>query len=185
MGRQHNFAATTFFILAILIYSASALSGCRPPAPPATIPPDFQLNLDARSAGAQTTVHIYIEIDAQGQARYTRYDTGGTIQLDENGRLVYAPGQVIDKGKFQLSAKEVGALWQTLIDNDFFELTADYRMAIGHSYAAVKARANYKEHQVFNIGMEVPEMRAIIAGVNTLLPVDVKITYGEGFLPTK
>jgi hypothetical protein len=66
-------------------------------------------------------------------------------------------------------------LWKTINDNHFFELDQNYQMAIGHSYAFIKVDADGQSHQVFNIGMEVPEIRAFVEVIQTLLPAEVNV----------
>ena len=43
--------------------------------------------------------------------------------------------------------------------------------------------ADGRKHQVFNIGMEVPEIKAMVGATGAVMPVDVKLEYREGYLP--
>lgn len=97
--------------------------------------------------------------------------------------VVYDGSQVVDRGAFQLSAAQMGRIWQAVEAGSFFQLTDDYRMALGNSYAFISVEANGEKHQVDNIGMEVTAIRAILETVNSLLPCDAKIIYGEGHTP--
>ena len=147
------------------------------------VPPDFIFILDAHSPDEQPAVNINIQINANGEGYFERYMTGGTIQHDENGMVVYESDSVIESGNFKLGEKQVEQLWQVINENNFFQLTGDYRMAIGYSYAFIMIEANGESHQVFNIGMEVPEIKAIVEKVNSILPTGVVLDYGEGIVP--
>ena len=48
------------------------------------VPADFRFVMDAGSAGSGTGQNVNIRIDAKGQGRYEVYDTGGSIEFDEN-----------------------------------------------------------------------------------------------------
>src|SRR5574341_233915 len=97
--------------------------------------------------------------------------------------VIYEKEQITDTGKFRLSDAELIQLWSTIRNNHFFELDGDYRMAIGHSYAFIKVDAKGQSHQIFNIGMEVPEIKAIVEAIQSILPIGVDVEYGEGFIP--
>jgi hypothetical protein len=144
------------------------------------IPADFLLILDADSA--DKPVHnVNIRINAQGEGRYERYDTGGVIRGDENDMVTYDTEQVVEAGEFSVSEDALRGLWEAIEENRFFELTGDYRMAMGFSYAFIVVEADGRKHQVFNIGMEVPEIRAIVEATDRVLPEGVDLAYREGY----
>jgi hypothetical protein len=59
----------------------------------------------------------------------------------------------------------------------------DYRMAMGLSCAFILIEADGDRHIVDNIGMEVPEVRAIVEATDAIMPEGIELGYGEGFLP--
>ena len=159
------------------------LSGCSPVEINA-VPSDFLFIMDVKSAGDfEGCVNINVEIDAKGKGRYEVYDTGCAIVYDTNHMVTYKRSQVIEKGKFKLSDTELEQLWHTLNENDFFNLSDDYRMAIGSSYAFIVIEADGQRHMVDNIGVEVPELRAIVETMDAIMPEEVNLDYGEGYLP--
>lgn len=168
--------------LFMLIMLLTATSGCSPENE-SSVPSDFVLILDVASAEDDLAQNVNIRIDADRIGQDELYSTGGVIRSDTGAMVSYGTEQIVDKGKFQLSEAELLQLWKTINDNDFFELERDYRMAIGHFYAFVKVDANGQSHQVFNIGMEVPEIKAIVEAVQTLLSTGVNVEYAEGFQP--
>lgn len=139
--------------------------------------------MDARSAGNGTAQDVNIQINATGEGRYERYDTGGVIHQDENDVVTYERSQVVEVGRFKLSEDDLRRLWKEISKNNFFSLTEDYRMQIGSSYAFILVEADGRKHQVFNIGMEVPEIRAIVETTALVLPKGVKLQYGVGYIP--
>ena len=141
--------------------------------------------MDVKSAGEfdGCAVHVNIRINADGRGRYETYDSDCAIEYDTNHMVTYTPGQVIEKDEFKLKDAALESLWEAIVDNNFFYLTEDYRMAIGFSYAFVVVEANGKRHMVDNIGMEVPEVKAIVEATNAVMPEGVNLEYGEGFLP--
>lgn len=148
------------------------------------VPADFAFVIDVESAQdneAGAAQHVNIQINARGEGRYERYDSGGVIRGDANGRVTYGADQVLAVGEFTLAEDELRQLWAALKENNFFELTGDYRMAMGHSYAFIRVEADGRRHQVFNIGMEVPEIKAIVEATETVLPEGVDLAYREGF----
>lgn len=169
----------TLFILGILL-----LTGCTTNRP-ADVPSDFLFIMDVKSAGEfeGNAVNINIEIDSNGRARYEFYDTEGTIQYDLNNMVTYQQNQVIESGMFKLSDTLLEELWKSINENRFFDLTDDYRMAMGFSYAFIVVEADGKQHIVDNIGMEVPEVRAIVEATDAILPDGIDLDYGEGFTP--
>lgn len=160
----------------------AATSGCSPENE-GSVPSDFVLILDVAAAEDDLAQNVNIRIDADGIGQYELYNTGGVIQSDTDDMVIYGSEQIVDTGKFQLSDAELLQLWKTINDNNFFELEGDPRMAIGHSYAFVKVDANGPSNQVFNIGIEVPEIKAFVEAVQTLLSTEVNVEYGEGFQP--
>ena len=166
----------------LLVLSMVIMSGCST-ADAHSLPSDFIFILDARSPVKQTAQNINIQINAEGEGRYERYNTGGVTHQDENGMVIYEHNQVVETGKFKLHDDQLEQLWQVINENGFFQLTEDYRMAIGYSYAFIVIEADSRRHQVYNIGMEVPEIRAIVEQVSSMLPKSVILDYEEGFVP--
>ena len=148
------------------------------------IPVDFLLIVDAESADRDVE-NVNIQIDANGKGRYERYDTGGVIRGDANDMVTYEAAQVRATGEFQVDQKALKKLWETIEENRFFELAGDYRMAMGHSYAFIVVEGEGRRHQVFNIGMEVPEVKAIIGATEMVLPKGVELEYRKGYLPER
>ena len=97
--------------------------------------------------------------------------------------VVYKRAQVVKAGRFRLQEQELRQLWEVIEAQNFFALTDDYRMQIGSAYAFVMVEAEGRKHQVFNIGMEVPEMRALVEAAERVLPEGVNVEYGAGFKP--
>ena len=147
------------------------------------IPEDFFFVMDVRTADKETSQNINIRINAKHEAKFEIYDTGGVIQYDLNNMVIYDADQIVGTGKFDFSDAELEKLWNAINDNKFFELTEDYRMAIGHCYAFIMIEANGQRHQIDNIGMEVPEIKALVEVMNTLMPEGVNLEYGEGYVP--
>lgn len=148
-----------------------------------SVPSDFYMMMDVRDADSQTARNSNIRIHANGKVDYDVYETRGVIHYDENAIVRYDKDQIVRDGKFRLSAAEMEALWSAITDNQFFELSDKYQMEIGHSYAFILIEANGQKHMVDNIGMEVPEMRALVETVAAMAPDDIKFEYGEGYIP--
>lgn len=148
-----------------------------------SVPSDFYFVMDARSAERGTANHVYIKGNADGEGQYDVYDSGGTIQYDLNDVVIYSPDQIVKDGSFKLSNAELEQLWYVINENKFFDLDKKYQMQIGHSYAFILIEAEGRKHIVDNIGMEVPETRAIVDATNAVLPEGVAIEYGEGYIP--
>lgn len=157
-------------------------SGCSQN-PASTIPSDFYFMLDVRSAEPGSTQNIHIQIDASGEGTYQYYETGGVIQYDPDHVVTFENDQVVKDGTFHCSQTELARLWQAIHDEQFFNLTADYEMALGHSYAFLLVQADGRKHMVNNIGMEVPEIREVVESAKVLLPAGVELEYGEGYIP--
>ena len=141
--------------------------------------------MDVKSAGEfeGCAVNVNLRIEASGRGRYETYDTDCAIEFDTNHMVTYDRSRVITKGQFKLSDSELEQLWAAINENNFFSLTDDYRMAMGFSYAFVVVEADGQQHIVDNIGMEVPEVRAIVEATDAVMPEGVNLHYGEGFIP--
>jgi len=148
-----------------------------------SIPPDFEFMMDVGRPETGSATNINIRINAQGEGRFEYYDTGGVIQYDLNDVITYKADQVLDSGKFKLSNAELNELWEAINDYRFFELTDDYRMALGSSYAFILLEADGRRHMVDNIGMEVPEIRELVEATDAIMPEGVDLYYGKGFVP--
>ena len=170
-------------LITLYILITFLITGCQASSM-ANVPSDFLFTMDVRSGGEYDGgVHVNISINANGRGRYEIYDSGGTIEYDTNHMITYLPSQIIDKGQFKLNEAELEGLWNAINENDFFNLTDDYRMSIGFSYAFVVVEANGTSHIVDNIGMEVPEVKAIVEVTDSIMPKDINLEYGEGFIP--
>ena len=148
-----------------------------------TLPSDFSFIMDVRTPEMGSASHIHIAIDAKGRGQYEVYNPQGVIQYDQNDILTYDDDQVLREGKFNLTPDEQEKLWTAIHQNQFFDLTEDYRMAIGHSYAFIMIEAEGNKHIVDNIGMEVPHIRALVQATDAVLPDDLDLEYGEGYVP--
>ena len=146
------------------------------------VPTDFLLIVDAQSA-ADATQNINIQIKATGMGQYERYDTGGVIRGDLENMVTYEASQVVETREFNLNRDVLKNLWRALEDNHIFELTGDYRSPRGFSYAFIMIEADGRKHQVFNIGMEVPAIKAMVEATDAVLPIGVNLEYREGYLP--
>lgn len=170
-------------LFAWIILGLVTMSGCSAGSAD-DVPSDLVFVMDVRSARDRENPaqNVNVRIDAGGQGRYERYDTGGTTRMDANDVVTYSPDQVVQAGEFRLGKKELRQLWVIIQENHFYDLTGDYQMAIGYSYAFVMVEANGRRHQVFNIGMQVSEIKAIVEAVGTMLPKGVDIEYRLGWL---
>lgn len=146
------------------------------------VPADFLLLVDAQSA-ADATQNVSIQINAKGQGQYERYDTGGVIRGDPDNLVTYEASQVVETGEFNVNRDELKNLWRAVENNHIFDLTGDYRSPRGFSYAYIVVEADGRKHQVFNIGMEVPEIKAMVEATGSVLPLGVNLEYREGYLP--
>ncbi len=146
------------------------------------VPGDFLLIVDAQSA-AEATQNINLQIKANGKGQYERYDTGGVIRGDLENMVTYEASQVVETREFNLNRDELKNLWRAVEDNNIFELTGDYRSPRGFSYAFIMIEADGRKHQVFNIGMEVPAIKAMVEATDAVLPIGVNLEYREGYLP--
>lgn len=149
------------------------------------VPSDFLLLMDVKSAGdfEDCAINVNIRIDANGRGRYETYDTDCAIEFDSKHMVTYKRSQVLETGRFALSDTELEELWDAINQNNFFKLTDDYRMAMGFSYAFIVVEAEGQRNIVDNIGMEMPEVRAIVEATDAIMPDGIKLDYGEGFLP--
>ena len=141
--------------------------------------------MDVHSADHRTAQNINIRINAKGEAEIDAYETGGVIRYDVNDIVTYEADQVVKSSRFQVSNPELEQLWQRINKNNFFGLTDDYHMAIGHSYAFIMVEANGRKHMVDNIGMEVPEIRSLVEVIDAIMPEGIDLEYGEGYVPQK
>jgi hypothetical protein len=170
----------TFVVFCFLVGSA-----CSSQDRANSVPSDFVFVMDVSGveddlAGA---LHLNMRINAKGRGYVEYYDSEGTIRYDLNGMVIYDRDQIVKTEKFRLTDEELGQLWDVLNKNHFFELEEAYQAAIGHSYAFIMVEANGRQHQVDNIGVEVPEIRAIVESTEKIVPEDINFEYGEGFKP--
>lgn len=147
------------------------------------VPSDFRFIMDVRSAEVGTVQNINIRINAEGEGRIEYYDTGGVIRYDTNDIVMYEADQIVKTAKINLGDDELSRLWEAIKENKFFELTADYRMAIGESYAFILVEADGRRHVVNNIGLEVPEIRVLVEATDAIMPDGVDLEYGKGYIP--
>lgn len=171
-------------LIILLILGLFFITGCATKGI-SSVPSDFFFIMDVKSAGAfeGCALHVNIEIDSKGKGRYETYDTGCAITYDPNHMVTHKRSQVVKSGNFKLSDAELERLWETINHNNFFELRDDYRMAMGFSYAFIMIEADGNRHTIDNIGMEVPEVRAIVEATDAILPEGVNLDYGEGHIP--
>jgi hypothetical protein len=160
-------------------------SGCSNEDDPSRVPSDFVFVMDVRAAENKLTenIHVNVRINARGKGRFVYYDSGAGINYDPNGIVVYDRSQVVRSGKFRLTDEKLEQLWDLLNDHGFFMLDGHYQTALGFSYAFMMVEANDTKYMVNNIGMEVPEIRALVEAIGEILPEEIKIEYGEGFRP--
>ena len=177
-----SFRFLKYFLLWMLIMLP--VSGCTM-FEKSNAPPDFVFMMDVRTAEKGSPQNVNIQIHENGKGKYDYYDTGGVIQYDVNDIVTYTKDQVVKEGTFKLSKSELNQLWDAINTNNIFALDDDYRMEIGSSYAFILIWADGKQHIVDNIGMEVPEVRALVEIVQGILPEGVEIDYGEGTIPLK
>jgi hypothetical protein len=171
------------FILITLVLTV--IGACTAKNETSSIPADFVFTMDALSQQRNTmrNLHVNIKINAQGAGRFEYYDNGGTISYSPDDILTYEQNQVVKAGKFHLTHSELEQLWDTLNKNHFFELDEHYEAQLGLSYAFIMVESKGKKHLVNNIGVEVPEIRAIVEGVDEILPEAISLEYREGFAP--
>ena len=169
-----------FFLLALFITLTAA---CTSQEKPAAVPADFVFVLDARGRENQPrgSQHFHILIDSHGAGRFEGYDPQGVLHYDMNKMVTYDPSQVVRTGTFELTNKELNRIISLLDENHFFALKESYQMELGDSYAFLMVQMNGQQHIVDNIGMDVPEIRAIVEGVNIFLPDEIDLQYGKGF----
>jgi len=177
-----NISARRFKHLVILFVLGTLLtSGCSMDNTD-SFPSDFSFLMDARSADKETALNINVRINAKGNAEYDLYETGGAIRYDLNDIVMYDANQVVSSGTFKLSKAELTQLWDAINTNRFFDLEDAYQMALGHSYAFIMIEANGKKHKVDNIGVELPEVRALVEAVSAFMPEGMELEYGEGYI---
>ncbi len=162
----------------VLLALASACSMNRP----AVLPSDFSLVMDVRTSEGGRSSNIHVTIDSKGRGRFEVYDSEGVHRYDQNGILTYDEDRVSSQGEFDLSSDDQQTLWTAIQGNRFFDLTDDYRMAIGHSFAFIMIEAEGKTHIVDNIGMEVPQVRALVAATDAVVPDELTLEYGDGYI---
>lgn len=169
----------------VILFCLALTTGCANQGSTRRVPSDFVFVMDVRSAADDLpgNIHVHVQVDAKGKGQFEYYDTGDSIRYDLDDMITYEASQVVKSGKFNLSEAELGQLWDVLNQNHFFELEEHYQMALGHSFAFIVVEANDKRHLVDNIGMEVPEIRTIVETTRTILPQQIKFSYGEGFKP--
>jgi predicted AlkP superfamily pyrophosphatase or phosphodiesterase len=166
--------------VAVLLAAAMTVITACTPRTGSGVPADFHMMMDVHDADSDTAQNINIQIDASGQVEYEIYSTGGVISYDENDIVRYEKDQVVQNGKFKLTETQLNSLWDAFNDNHFFELNRTYQMAIGNSYAFIMLEADDQKHMVHNIGVDVPEMRALVEAVDAMLPEGIDLDYAEG-----
>lgn len=171
------------FLNALLILGVLFIAGCSSNTI-SSVPSDFLFIMDVQKVGdfEDCPVNVNLRIDAHGSGKYEAYDTDCAIQYDLNHMFTYKQSQVLETGNFKLSDAELKGLWNSINQNNFFNLTDDYRMEIGFSYAFIVVKADGQQHIVDNIGMEVPEIRVIIEAADAVMPEGVSLDYGNGFV---
>ena len=167
------------YLLFILLALASACTKNKT----GSLPSDFSFILDVGTLKFGSANHIHITIDSKGSGQFVVYDSEGIIQYDQNNIVTYDRDQVIREGEFDLPPDEQERLWDAIHQNRFFDLTEDYRMAMGYSYAFIMIEADGRKHRIDNIGMEVPEIKALVEATDGIVPEELDLEYGEGYVP--
>lgn len=165
----------------ILVLSTTLVTGCSANET-GSVPPDFSFVMDVRTSEVGSANLINIKIDAKGRGQFEVYDSGGEIRYDLNDVVIYEADQIVRDEKFKLSKADLEQLWNAINENKFFELAEYYQMAIGHSYAFIMIEADGRKHMVDNIGVEVPEIRALVEATDALMPEGLDLDYGEGYI---
>lgn len=174
---------TQSFILVTLVITV--VSACSSKPKTSSVPFDFAFMMDAdsREINPPEILNVNIKINAQGAGSFEYYDNGGVASYTSEYIISSEPNQVVKSGKFRLTDSELEQLWDTLNKNHFFELDERYEAQLGYSYAFIMVNANGKRYIVNNIGVEVPEIRAIVERVDEILPAAISMEYREGFSP--
>jgi hypothetical protein len=172
-------------ILILVLICLAATSGCAGRATTSPVPSDFAFVMDVRAAKSDLggNIHVNVRIDASGKGRFEYYDSDGSISYDLNDMVTYDASQVVKSGKFKLTNEQLEQLWDLLNENRFFALEEHSQMALGYSFAFILVEANGSKHSVNNIGIEVPEIKAIVEGTRMILPAEISFEYGKGVKP--
>jgi len=174
---KQNFILVALFLTLISACSAEPKTN--------SVPADFVFTMDALSQekNSMRNLHVNIKINSRGAGYFEYYDNGGTISYTPDDIITYEPDQVVKSGKFRLTDSELEQLWDILNTNHFFELDGHYEAQLGSSFAFIMVESNGKSHMINNIGVEVPEIRAMIGNVDEILPETISLEYRKGFTP--
>lgn len=172
-ARTKAYSFTAFLVTVLLLVACSSAAN--------TIPKDFSFLMDVRNAEKGSANNFHITVNSKGQGYFEEYDTEGTIQYNVNHIVTYNPNQILRTGTFKLTRAQLNQLWDAINENQFFELAENSEIQIGYSYAFIMVEADGSQHKVDNIGLEMPQVRAIVETVAAMLPDDVSIDYGEGY----
>ena len=169
----------------LVVFVIAAISACSAKPETSSVPSDFAFMMDAlsRQSNKMRNLHVNIKVNAQGAGRFADYDNGGTISYTPDDIITYEPNQVVKSGKFQLTDSELEQLWDALNKHHFFVFDEHYQAQLGLSYAFIMVEAKGRRHIVDNIGIEVPEIRAIVERVDEILPPAITLEYRKGFTP--
>lgn len=171
-----------FILIALFL---AVISACTAKNKTSSVPSDFEFTMDAlsRQRNSMRNLNVNITINARGTGYFEYYDSGGTISYSTDDIITYEPNQVVQSDKFHLTNSELEQLWEALNKNRFFELDEHYEAQLGYSYAFFLVKANGKRYIVNNIGVEVPEIRAIVERIGEILPEAISLEYRKGFTP--
>jgi hypothetical protein len=169
----------------LVLFGLAATSSCAGRTTTSPVPSDFAFVMDVRAAKSDLggNIHVNVRIDASGKGRFEYYDSDGSISYDLNDMVTYDASQVVKSGKFKLTNEQLEQLWNLLNENRFFALEEHSQMALGYSFAFLLVEVNGSRHMVNNIGMEVPEIKAIVEGTQAILPAEISFEYGKGVKP--
>ena len=141
------------------------------------VPPDLEIIADAGGL-VPDGENVNIRISADGSARYTRYipSTIGDPPIEENS--------------FQLTPQQLEQLWQSIQDNDFFNLAPEHNAPATDdgAYVHLIVRANAVAHTVDAENIAVAALENIISVINSLTPAGNNLEYNifppVAFVPT-
>ncbi|MGD8780558.1 MAG: T9SS type A sorting domain-containing protein [Ignavibacteria bacterium] len=130
------------------------------------IPEDFDI-LAVAGGTSPWTENAVLHITANGQSEYVRFIPGdvGEPPLEEKD--------------FTLSASELDQIWQSIQNNDFFNLATDYSdsLVTGTTFARLTVRANGITHEVRTQNVTLSEFDNIILTINNVTPSTYNLVY--------
>ena len=128
-------------------------------------PADFTLKATVGGVAPWSEVST-ITIDSQGNASYTRYNTGG---IDS----------VLAESTFTVSPTNVQRLWKAIQDSSFFSLNSpppDSTVFDG-SFAKITVTANGISHQVLVKNTAQPQIQSLVDSLDAITPPSLRLRY--------